>query len=148
MEYLTNIISTLLLLGLLAAPVLLFVGIKKWSTTKYGFWVYLFLGLILTASLMLTFAWWADYSDQLLLRHYGYDFDAMTATERFGHVKSEDLEQVKELETGYYGIGWPVQAILTFAFYSHYLLIVYFAGEWIRRNKVEAIKVGSYSDQQ
>jgi len=96
---------------------------------------YLILGLVITAGITLTFAWWADYSDQLLLSHYGYDLDAMNDSERYGYVKSEDLEKVKQIEIGYFGIGWPLKAIMTYVFYSPYLLIVYLTGIIIRKMK-------------
>ena len=84
---------------------------------------------------MWTFAWWADYSDQLLMSHYGYDFGAMNDAERFANVESENLERVKQLEIGHFGVGWPLKAIMVFVFYSPYLLIVYGVGQLIRKKK-------------
>lgn len=135
METLTTIVSFLLLFGLIVVPIILFVAIKKWYRLKFDFLAYLILGLILTAGVMWTFAWWADYSDQLLMSHYGYDFYAMSGTERFANVESENIEKVKQLEIGYFGIGWPLKAIMSFASYSPYLLIVYGVGQLIRRMK-------------
>lgn len=116
METLTTIISFLLLLGLISVPILLFVGIKKWYRLKFSFMTYLLSGLILTAGIMWAFVWWADYSNQLLMSHYGYDFDAMNDTERFQNVESENLKKVKQFEIGYFGIGWPLKAIMSFVF--------------------------------
>ena len=135
METLTTIVSLILLVGLISTPVILFVGIKKWYRLKFDFLTYFVSGLILTAGIMLTFAWWADYSDHLLMSHYGYDFDAMNDIERYQNIESENLEKVKQLEIGYFGIGWPLKAIMSFAFYSPYLLIVYLVGQLIRRMK-------------
>ncbi len=135
METLTTIISFLLLLGLIAIPIILFVAIKKWYRLKFDFMTYLILGLILTAGIMWTFAWWGDYSDQLLMSYYGYDFYAMNNTERFANVEPENLEKVKQLEIGYFGIGWPLKAIISSVFYSPYVLIVYGVGQLIRRMK-------------
>tara|TARA_R110001592_G_scaffold106518_1_gene298983 strand:- start:1277 stop:1537 length:261 start_codon:yes stop_codon:yes gene_type:complete len=84
---------------------------------------------------MWTFVWWVDYSDRLLMSHYGYDFDAMNDNRRFVNVEPENFEKVKQLEIGYFGIGWPLKAIMTFVFYSPYLLIVYLVGQLIRRTK-------------
>ncbi len=133
MEAMTTIITFLLLLGLIAVPIILFVVIKKWHRFKFDFITYLILGLILTAGIMWTFAWWTDYSDQQLMSHYGYDFEAMNDTERFANVEPENLEKVKELEIGYFGVGWPLKAIMTFVYYAPYLLIVYLIGQVIRR---------------
>jgi len=132
---LTTIVSFILLIGLISVPILLFVGLKKWKRLRFNFLTYLTIGLILTAGITWTFAWWADYSDQLLIGHYGYDFDAMNETDRFEKVGAENLERVKQLEIGYFGIGWPIQAIMTFVFYSPYLLLVYLVGQLITRTK-------------
>jgi hypothetical protein len=131
----TTAISIILLLGLISVPILLFVGIKKWNRPRLNFLTYLTVGLLITAGITWTFAWWADYSDQLLMSQYGYDFDAMNETDRFEKVESENLEKVKQLEIGYFGIGWPLQAIMTFIFYSPYLLMVYLVGQLITRTK-------------
>lgn len=131
----TTIISSILLIGLISVPILLFVGIRKWSSLKFDFRTYLIFGLIITAGIMWTFVWWVDYSDRLLMSHYGYDFDAMNDNRRFVNVEPENFEKVKQLEIGYFGIGWPLKAIMTFVFYSPYLLIVYLVGQLIRRTK-------------
>lgn len=136
MESLTTIVSIILLFGLISVPILIFVGVKKWNRLKFDFLIYLILGLLITAGITWSFAWWADTSDRLLMSHYGYDFDAMNETERFGEVADENMERVKQLEIGYFGIGWPLQAIMTFIFYSPYLLIVYFIGQMITRMKL------------
>ncbi|MCO5239536.1 MAG: hypothetical protein M9904_05725 [Chitinophagaceae bacterium] len=78
-----------------------------------------------TAIIALTFGWWADTSDQMLLKHYGYNFDAMNDTERFGNVSSDNIERVKNLEKSIMGVGWQLKVIITYVFYSPYLLIVY-----------------------
>jgi hypothetical protein len=135
MELLTTIVSFSLLLGLILVPIFLFVGMKKWYRPKFGFLAYLISGLIITAGIIWAFAWWAHYSDELLMNHFGYDFDPMNDIDRFENVDSENLEKVKQLEIGYFGIGWSLKAIMMFVFYSPYLLIVYFAGQWIKRNK-------------
>ena len=138
METLAIIISIVLLLGLISTPILLFVGIKKWNRLRFDFITFLILGIIITAGITLIFAWWTDYSDQLLMSHYGYNFEAMYGIERFGEVAEENIERVKQLEIGYYGIGWPVKAYMSYFFYSPYLLIVYLVGQLIRRMKLNS----------
>jgi hypothetical protein len=76
-----------------------------------------------------------DYSNQLLMSHYGYEFKAMNETDRFENVEAENLEKVKRLEMGFFGIGWPLRAFFIFIFYSPYLLIVYLVGQLITRTK-------------
>lgn len=135
MYILTEIISFILILGLISIPILLFLIIKNRSGLKYSFLIYLFVGLIITVSITWTFAWWVDYSNQLLMNHYGYDFNAMNNKERFENVELENFEKVKQLEIKYCGIGWPLKAVITFFFYSPYLLVVYLVGQLILRIK-------------
>jgi len=135
METLVSTISIILLIGLILVPILLFLGLKKLYKLKFDLVIYLILGCFITVSIMWTFAWWSDYSNQLLMSHYGYDFHAMNDTERFLNVQSENLENVKRLEIGYFGVGWPLKAIMSYVFYSPYLLIVYLIGQLIRRIK-------------
>ncbi len=146
METVRTIISIILLLGLISVPILLFVGLRKWKRQKFNFLIYLTIGLMVTAGITLTFAWWSDYSDQLLMNHYGYDFDAMNETDRFKKVETKNLEKVKQLEIGYFGVGWPLKSIITFVFYSPYLLIVYLVGHLITKvkgkNKEHAPNIG------
>lgn len=136
MEILRTILSLLLLLGLISVPILLFVVIKVKYRIRFAFITYLVSGLILTSGIMCAFAWWSDYSRELLMIHYGYDFEAMNTTERFQNVEQSNLEKVKQLEIGYYGIGWPLKAIMSYAFYSPYLLLVYLIGQRIKNKKI------------
>jgi len=138
METLTTIISFLLLLGLISVPILLFVGIKKWYRLKFNFLTYLISGLIITAGIMWIFAWWTDYSNILLLKHYNgyvYNPDSDGYQIEYDNVLPENLERVKSLEIRVMGIGWSLKAIMSFVFYSPYLLIVYGVGQLIRRKK-------------
>ena len=124
MEILTAIISFILLAGLIGFPFLILYRLNK-RNIKYKFIAYLTLGVIISATITLTFAWWADTSDQILLSHYGYDFTADNDTERFANVTEGNMERVKSLEYHMMGVGWPLKAIMVFVFYSPYLLIVY-----------------------
>lgn len=49
----------------------------------------------------------------------------MNDKERFEKVSHGNIERVQSLETSIMGIGWPLKVILTYVFYSPYLLIVY-----------------------
>ena len=124
MEFLVNAITLTLLVGLLISPILLLRFINR-TNIKYKFVSYLTIGVFLTALITIVFAWWAYTSDLLLLKHYGYDIDGMNETEFYGKVLPENLDKVKSLETSIMGIGWPLKAIMTFVFYSPYLLIIY-----------------------
>ena len=132
MEFLATAINLILLVGLLISPILLLRFINR-TSIKYKFVSYLTIGMFLTALITIIFAWWAYTSDLLLLKHYGYDIDGMNGTEFYGKVLPENMDKVKSLETSIMGIGWPLKAILTFAFYSPYLLIIYAVTYLIRR---------------
>jgi hypothetical protein len=60
--------------------------------------------------------------------HYRYSFDAITHTEGFENITTENPERVKQLEIEYFGIGWPLKAIMMFVLYLPYLPIVYLIG--------------------
>jgi hypothetical protein len=142
MEILTTIISFSLLIALLSSPILILIGLKRRKIEKYKFLTYLTLGIIITSIITLTFGWWSDTSNELLLSYYGYDFDAMNENERFANVSTDNLERVKSLEISMMGIGWPLKTIITFAAYSPYLLIVYLVTYLIRKNqKVRATQI-------
>jgi hypothetical protein len=138
METLTTTLSIILLLGLILVPILLFAAINKWYRLKFEFLTYLILGLITTAAITWVFAWWADYSNIILLKHYNgyvYNPDSGGYQVNYENVLPEDIQRVKTLEICIMGIGWPLKAIMTFVFYSPYLLIIYFIGQLIRRMK-------------
>ena len=87
---------------------------------------------------MWIFAWWTDYSNILLLKHYNgyvYNPDSDGYQIEYDNVLPENLERVKSLEIRVMGIGWSLKAIMSFVFYSPYLLIVYGVGQLIRRKK-------------
>ena len=132
MEVLIKVSTFIFQFALISVPIFLFVIMNNRNRVKLNLLAYLFYGLIITAVIMWTFAWWSDYSNQLLMSHYGYDFDAMNDRDRFGKVEQENLEKLKQLEAGYLGIGWPLKALMSFAFYSPYLLVVFIVGQLIR----------------
>jgi hypothetical protein len=140
MEILIDIIDFSLFVGLIISPIFLLRQIKK-TQIKFKFITYLTLGLILTAIIVFAFAWWTDTSNLILLKHYGYNIDGMNETEFYGNVLPENMDKVNSLVTSIMGIGWPLKAILTFVFYSPYLLIVYFIFHLIRKNKLNKLKV-------
>jgi hypothetical protein len=124
MEFLVTAITLTLIVGLLISPILLLRFINR-TNIKNKFVSYLTIGLFLTALITVIFAWWAYTSDLLLLKHYGYDIEGMNETEYYGNVLPENLDKVKILETSIMGVGWPIKAIMTYVFYSPYLLIIY-----------------------
>jgi 4-amino-4-deoxy-L-arabinose transferase-like glycosyltransferase len=136
MEILTTTISFILLGGLIISPFIILYVLKK-RNVKHKFLSYLTLGLIITATITLIFAWWTDISNEILLSHYGYDLDAMNDIERFTNVTEENMKRVKTLEISIMGIGWPLKAIMTYVFYSPFLLLVYLITYLFKKYKKE-----------
>lgn len=132
METIITIISFTLLIGLLLSPVLIIWRLNRLNI-RYKFLIYITTGILTTVTIALTLGWWADSSDQMLLEHYGYNFDAMNDTERFGKVSPDNMERVKSLELSIMGIGWPLKVAMTYVFYSPYLLIVYLVTYFLRK---------------
>lgn len=134
MEILIEIISYSLIIALIASPVIILIGLKRFKIEKHKVLIYLTIGLFITAIITLTLGWWLDYSNEMLLSHYGVDFDAINDTEKYSKVSAENLEKVKSLEISMMGIGWPLKAIITFSLYSPYLFLIYLAALLIQKN--------------
>ncbi|MFZ1664934.1 MAG: hypothetical protein WBO28_01710 [Flavobacteriales bacterium] len=134
MEALTTTIALALLVGLVASPVVILYALKK-QDGKYRIVTFLGIGIIISASLTMTYSWWMDASKQLLLQHYGYDYAADNDSTRLANVGPTDIDRVKSLERGLLGIGWPLKAMMMYVVYFPYLMIVYLISYFIRRSK-------------
>jgi len=134
MEFLLSTITFLLLVGLIIGPIILFRLLNK-TNLKFKFAIFVILSLILTAIITFVFAWWAYTSDLIMLKHYGYDLDGMNETEFYGNVLPEHMEKVKSLEMRIMGIGWPLKAMLTWVYYSPYLLLVFLLIYWVGKKE-------------
>ncbi len=133
METFTTLLSSGLVLAVIAVPILIFWLLSKREGLRYRFLTYLVWSLVISAALIFAYAWWADTSTGLLLSFYGYDFDAVRLAERYVNVTSENLGRVKQLEASNMGTGWPLKGMFIFAFYSPYLLLVYFVGFEVKK---------------
>ena len=120
MELLTTVTILLLWLILFVLPILLY---KIFTNRKCGFTLFLITSLIIGGGVIILAAWWSNYSDLLLLEHYGYNIDGMNHEEFYGNVATENLQKVQELERSISGVGWQVKAVL---FYPYYILSVLF----------------------
>lgn len=87
--------------------------------------------IVTSLLLILILAWWNDKSNEILLHHYGYNFDAMSETEYYQNVSPENLKEVKKLEYNNMGIGWPIIALIAFMYNLPYLLIIYLGNYFI-----------------
>jgi hypothetical protein len=132
MEIFIKIISLVFLSGLLLCPILLLRYLNQ-TNIKCKFFIYILSGIILTALIAFLFAWWADTSNILILKHYGYIFEGWGEEENYRNVAPENLERVKSLLTSHMGIGWPLKAAMTYIFYSPYLFIAYLVNYIIGR---------------
>jgi hypothetical protein len=138
MELLATIPTFLLLLGLILSPIFIFIRTEKHSQSKFYFIIYIFFTLVLTAGIMVGLACWNDAVNEILLNHYkALSFNNDFATNQFSleNVKPENLKRVEQLKASYFGIGWPLKAIMSFVFYAPYPVIIYLIGQVIRRRK-------------
>lgn len=137
MEVLINIIDFLLFVGLILSPIFILRKINK-SKIKFKFISYLTLGIILNAMMVFAFAWWSYISKLILLKHFGYNIEGMNETEFYGNVLPENMEKVNSLVTSIMGIGWPLQAMMTWFYYLPYLILLFLLIYWIdkKRNKL------------
>ncbi|HEY0740458.1 MAG TPA: hypothetical protein VGD40_03315 [Chryseosolibacter sp.] len=142
METVVTAVSFGLIIALILSPIAILIALRRFDVKRYKFLVYLTFGLIITSLITLTFGWWSDTGNEMLLDHYGYDFDAMNDTEKFANVSSENLERVKSLEISRMGIGWPIKVMMTLAMYSPYILIVYLVAYLIQKARDLTIRRG------
>lgn len=137
MERLVAIINFLILGLILVSPILILVILKR-VKTKQTLFIYSLSSLLILGFLVLISAWWNDEANMILLKHYGYNIKGINEAEHFQNVLSTNIEQVKNIETGIMGIGWPVKAMFGYIMVIPYLLFVYFGKviiEKIRNNR-------------
>lgn len=134
MKILVVTISIILYVTLFLLPPAIFYRINK-KNVKFIFWKYLIISLISTAIFITLYAWWTDFSNDLLLSNYGYNKDGMNDLGTYGGVAPENLEEVKRIEERNFGIGWPLKAILSFPFFTIYLFVIYLIGYGYKKYK-------------
>lgn len=123
MEIIIEYISNIILVTFILFPFIISYIAYKRKFSLTSFQNILIIGFI---SILITifFAWWSYHSDMYLLKYYGYDFDGLGHNEIYGHVASETMHKVKELETSIMGIGWPLKAIFASVFYLPYVFLL------------------------
>lgn len=99
---------------------------KKKITVKY-----FFIGAFIMSILISISAVWSDFSNLILLKHYGYNVDYMN----YENVLPENREHVKILVTSIMGIGWPLKAVFGFVLMIPYLIILYISKKMIDKMK-------------
>ncbi|ELM3644919.1 hypothetical protein [Flavobacterium psychrophilum] len=134
MNILTSIVSIILFFAVILLPVFILHIINN-KKIKYRFIFYTVFGVVICAVIIWFFSWWIKISDTMLLSHYGYNFDGINEKERFANVLPQNIDQVKNLETSLFGIGWQLKAIFAFVFYLPYLFFVYFVNYIIKKRK-------------
>ena len=118
LEFLIRFSYLILLLSFVIIPIISLRKMKSRNTKfvkiKFPFYV-----LLICASLSILFAFWKDYSSEILLRSYNaYELNPDSGTEQveYKNVRSENIQRIKELENTVMGIGWPLKAIFLFVF--------------------------------
>ena len=134
MEILFLAINFILLITLIVCPVFIINKLYK-RNSKNTFTPYLILAIITTFPVILVLAWWSHFSCELLLSHFGYNFEAWNDLERFKNVAIENLAKVKEIDKSRMGIGWPLKAFIFYPIYSAYLFILYFVFYFYKKSK-------------
>ena len=124
MEVFVKIIGLLLFIGVLATPIVSLIVFSK-IELRFKFIWYLLVTIFITSGFTIVFAWWADYSNNLLLSYYGYDSVTMGNTNRFADVLPKDKERVQQLLISVRGIGWPLKAMMLYPMIVSYLAIIY-----------------------
>jgi hypothetical protein len=71
MEIIVTIISFLFIIALIALPIVILIGLKRLNVKKFKFLTYLILGVVITSIITLTFGWWSDTSNEILLSSMG-----------------------------------------------------------------------------
>lgn len=133
---LTITVINLVILGLiLSLPVLTIIRLRKCNARKVAI-KYFLIGVLLMALLISIFAAWGDFSNLILLNHYGYSVDGMN----YENVLSENRERVDSLVTSLMGIGWPLKAMFGFVMAISYLIFVYFGKMLIDRIMIKKNK--------
>ncbi len=128
MEIKISIVNFLIFGLILSLPILTIIRLRKRNVKKVAI-KYFLIGLFIMALLISIFAVWGDFSNLILLNHYGYSVDGMN----YENVLPENRERVDTLVTSLMGIGWPLKAIFGFVMTIPYLIFVYFAKMLIDR---------------
>ena len=128
METIITIINFGILGLIISLPILTITRLRKSNTRKMTV-RYILIGLSLMAFLIPIFAAWGDFSNMILLNHYGYSIDGMN----YENVLPENRERVETLVTSLMGIGWPLKAMFGFVITIPYLIFIYFGKMFIDR---------------
>ena len=134
MEILIILVSLAFLVVLIVLPIITLKRLNK-QHYKFKFLTYIFIVVTTTLTVTLIFAWWNYFSNQLLLKHFGYNFNATIDIEKIENVDLENREKAKNLETSLMGIGWPLKAFISYTLYFPYLFVVYFIIRVIEKRK-------------
>lgn len=128
MEITISIVNFVIFGLIISLPILTIIRLRKRNAKKVAIKYFLF-GLFIMALLISIFAVWDDFSNLILLNHYGYSVDGMN----YEKVLPENRERVDILVTSLMGIGWPLKAIFGFVMIIPYLIFVHFANTLIDR---------------
>lgn len=134
MDLLFTIIDIILFILLFGIP-FLFLWFARKSKLNYNFGFYFLFAFLTTIIFVFFLAWFGYISNEILLNYYGYNFDAMSSTERYKNISVENIEKVYSLEKNRSGIGWPLKAIFGSFLFLAYTFLTYFICFLIIRKK-------------
>lgn len=104
METLIAFIDILLRGTIIAIPFLIYIILKKTNVKQFGFYYFL-TGIVLSALIICSFAWWVDTSNIILLKYYGYNLQRINTPESYENVLPQNIQKVKNIEKSVMGIG-------------------------------------------
>lgn len=134
MKTLLTISNFIVLFSLIASPFIILRVIKK-RKIKKDLVVYIIIGFFISVFL---FAWWLNFSKQILLSSYGYNFNGMDEEEYYKNVATENLGSVKKVRESMMGIGWPLKVMFSYIYYFPYLILVYTFGNFSLKQKIKS----------
>jgi hypothetical protein len=125
MEAFLNLISLILFVAIVASPGLVIYVLQRRKTTNL-FLIYSIVELLIMLHLVFLMAWWDSTSNELLIKHLGYNWYGANDVERFASVAQKDVKKVNELLAAIFGIGWPLKFWYALGVYVPYMFAVYF----------------------
>lgn len=152
LEFLITTTHIIILCSFLIIPILV---VRKLKRLQSSFLVLkgIICGLLTCFILSAFSAFWADYSDRMLLRSYNayvYNPDSGTEQVEYKNVERKNFQKVKELEYSIMGIGWPLKALFLFVFSILPVFILTFIATEIVEPLFSRTKkiISEYSDEK
>lgn len=120
LEFLLWIPSIILILTIILLPFFVVRTLTVSINNKFTRLISTF-SLTLIASFVLTFLlvyYSVEFSNDLIVTKYGFNFNGMNEEEYYKNVSSENLIRLKAIRNSQMGIGWPLKALFAFVLFT------------------------------